>query len=234
VREQRLSRITGLLGKDKIDRLGQCNVAVVGLGAVGGFCLEALVRSGIGRFTIVDFDRFEPSNLNRQILALESTLGKSKAEVAAQRIKDIAPEVEVTVIDAKCSADNVDEIVDGKDLVVDAIDDVQAKCLLLKTCCEKKIPVVSSMGAARKTDPSRIRVTDLTKTHTCPLAKQVRTRLGKEGVGKGITVVFSDEEPRDLNPNGSLGSMPTVTGMFGLRLAHTAIEKLLENFTENS
>ena len=229
MREQRLSRITGLLGKDKIDRLGKSRVAVVGLGAVGGFCLEALVRSGVGSFTLVDFDRFEPSNLNRQILALESTLGKSKAEVAAQRVKDIAPEVEVTVIDAKLSEDNVIEIVEGKDLVVDAIDDVQAKCLLLKTCWEKKIPVVSSMGAARKTDPSRLKVADLTKTHTCPLAKQVRTRLGKQGVGKGIRVVFSDEEPTDLNPDGSLGSMPTVTGMVGLYLAHEAVKILTEN-----
>lgn len=229
MREQRLSRITGLLGKDKIDRLTQCKVAVVGLGAVGGFCLEALVRSGVGNLTLVDFDKFEPSNLNRQILALESTLGKSKAQVAAQRVKDIAPEVEVKYYDQKLSEENVNEIVDGKDLVVDAIDDVHAKCLLLKTCWEKKIPVVSSMGAARKKDPSRIKVADLTKTHTCPLAKQVRTNLGKQGVGKGITVVFSDEMPSDLNPDGKLGSMPTVTGMFGLYLAHQAIKILTEN-----
>lgn len=218
------------------------HVAVVGLGAVGGFCLEALARSGVGEFTLVDFDTFAPSNLNRQILALRSTLGRSKAQVAGERVRDIGDDIVVHVIDQALSEDNVNEIVEDKDLVVDAIDSLDAKCLLLKTCVEKNIPVVSSMGAARKTDISRIKTADLMNTSVCPLAKQVRTRLRHEGVGRGIEVVFSDEEPAQNAPateteieesgDGTvrkvLGSMPTVTGMFGLVLAHLALKKLTD------
>lgn len=241
MRQQRLLRITRLLGQEKTDRLGRMHVAVVGLGAVGGFCLEALARSGVGEFTLVDFDTFSPSNLNRQILALQSTLGRSKAQVAAERLRDIGDDMIIHVIDEAVSEKNVQMIVEGKSLVVDAIDSVDAKCLLLKTCVEKNIPVVSSMGAALRTDISRIRIADLMDTKGCPLAKQVRTRLRHEGIGKGIEVVFSDEEPaqnapateQEIEESGDgtlrkvLGSMPTVTGMFGLTLAHLALGKLI-------
>ena len=242
MRQQRLLRITRLLGQEKTDRLGRMHVAVVGLGAVGGFCLEALARSGVGEFTLVDFDTFAPSNLNRQILALNSTLGRSKALVAGERVKDIGDDIIVHVVDQALSESNVNEIVEGKDLVVDAIDSLDAKCLLLRTCVEKNIPVVSSMGAARKTDITRIKTADLMKTSVCPLAKQVRTRLRHEGIGKGIEVVYSDEEPaqnapaseQEVEESGDgkvrkvLGSMPTVTGMFGLVLAHIALKKLTD------
>jgi len=257
VRQQRLLRITRLLGQQKIDRLEQCRVAIVGLGAVGGFCLEALARSGVGHLTLVDFDIFVPSNLNRQILALESTMGKNKAAVAAQRVLDIGPEIDVRVIEQACSGETVDMIVAGQDLVVDAIDSVTAKCLLLETCVRRGIPVVSSMGAALRKDVSRIRTANLMDTHGCPLAKQVRTRLRRAGVGSGIKVVFSDEQPCNAFESGLdvpeklemekaelenkemestpgsgarrkvLGSMPTVTGMFGLYLAHLALSELL-------
>lgn len=200
-------------------------MALVGLGAVGGFCLEVLARCGIGNLTLVDFDTFEPSNLNRQILAVESSIGELKTAAACERVLSINPDASVTVFPEKCCEENVQAIVAGKDLVIDAIDDVDAKCLLLKTCWSEGIPVISSMGAARKTDPSRIAVTDLMKTHTCPLARAVRTRLRSEGVGKGITVVYSDEEPSQAGT--VLGSMASVTGSFGLRLGHLAIESLL-------
>ncbi|MFA6784139.1 MAG: tRNA threonylcarbamoyladenosine dehydratase [Sphaerochaeta sp.] len=221
---------------------------VVGLGAVGGMCLESLVRCGIGRLILVDFDTVGITNLNRQILATYDTLGMPKTEVAKQRVLSINPECEVKTLSLFVQEQTMDQIFSEKvDLIVDAIDSLNPKCTLLQTAYERNIPVVSSMGAALRRDPSLIRTGDLMDTYGCPLAKQVRSNLRKRGISRGIEVVFSpelvrytykdpDEEAHaDFNEQISnqgrkrnvLGSIPTITSIFGQNLAHLALRKLV-------
>lgn len=240
--KRKLLRISRFIGEDAVNSLEDKFVVIVGVGAVGSYCLEALARSGIGSFRLVDFDKVEYSNINRQLVALESTIGQLKVEVAKARVHDIEPQTNVEVLPIFLSENNIAQIVEpnaqGKkpDLIVDAIDSVASKCLLLKYAYTHNIPIVSSMGAALRKDPSLVQTGDLMKTHGCPLAKQVRTRLRKEGVGKGIQVVFSPEEvdfeyeqatPDNPKPQKILGSLPTLTGIFGLNLAHLALNALL-------
>lgn len=240
--KRKLLRISRFIGEDAVNSLEDKFVVIVGVGAVGSYCLEALARSGIGSFKLVDFDKVEYSNINRQLVALESTIGQLKVDVAKARVHDIEPQTNVEILPIFLSENNIAQIVEpnaqGKkpDLIVDAIDSVASKCLLLKYAYTHNIPIVSSMGAALRKDPSLVQTGDLMKTHGCPLAKQVRTRLRKEGVGKGIQVVFSPEEvnfeyeqatPDNPKPQKILGSLPTLTGIFGLNLAHLALNALL-------
>lgn len=240
--KRKLLRISRFIGEDAVNSLEDKFVVIVGVGAVGSYCLEALARSGIGYFRLVDFDKVEYSNINRQLVALESTIGQLKVEVAKARVHDIEPQTNVEVLPIFLSENNIAQIIEpnaqGKkpDLIVDAIDSVASKCLLLKYAYTHNIPIVSSMGAALRKDPSLVQTGDLMKTHGCPLAKQVRTRLRKEGVGKGIQVVFSPEEvdfeyeqatPDNPKPQKILGSLPTLTGIFGLNIAHLALNALL-------
>ncbi len=235
--KRKLLRISRFIGEDAVNSLDDKFVVIVGVGAVGSYCLEALARSGIGSFRLVDFDKVEYSNINRQLVALESTIGKLKVEVAKARIHDIEVQTNVELLPIFLDENNIEQVVapnnKGKkpDLIVDAIDSVSSKCLLLKYAYTHSIPIVSSMGAALRKDPSLVQTGDLMKTHGCPLAKQVRTKLRKEGVGKGIQVVFSPEEVDfQYGQDGNkkvLGSLPTLTGIFGLNLAHLALNKLL-------
>ncbi len=240
--KRKLLRISRFIGEDAVNSLEDKFVVIVGVGAVGSYCLEALARSGVGFFRLVDFDKVEYSNINRQLVALESTIGELKVEVAKARVHDIEPQTNVEILPIFLNENNIAQIVEpnaqGKkpDLIVDAIDSVASKCLLLKYAYTHNIPIVSSMGAALRKDPSLVQTGDLMKTHGCPLAKQVRARLRKEGVGKGIQVVFSPEEvdfeyeqatPDNPKPQKILGSLPTLTGIFGLNLAHLALNALL-------
>ncbi|MCF0238126.1 MAG: tRNA threonylcarbamoyladenosine dehydratase [Sphaerochaetaceae bacterium] len=233
---QKLQRITALVGKDKVLSLENKFVVLVGVGAVGSFCLEALSRSGIGKFRLVDFDTVEISNINRQLVALDSTLGEKKVEVAKERVKDIESSIEVETLDVFLDQSNIDTILgpDSKgkkpDLIIDAIDSLSSKILLLQTAYEKGLPIVSSMGAALRTNPALVTTADIMKTYGCPLAKHVRYGLRKNGVGKGIMCVFSSEEVNFNYDNNKgkkvLGSLPTLTGIFGLNLAHLALKEL--------
>lgn len=235
--KRKLLRISRFIGEEAVSSLEDKFVVIVGVGAVGSYCLEALSRSGIGSFRLVDFDTVEYSNINRQLVALESTIGKLKVEVAKERVHDIEPQTSVEILPVFLDENNIEQVLasnkQGKkpDLIVDAIDSVPSKCLLLKYAYTHNIPIVSSMGAALRKDPSLVQTGDLMKTHGCPLAKQVRTKLRKEGVGKGIQVVFSPEEVDfQYGQDGNqkvLGSLPTLTGIFGLNLAHLALNKLL-------
>ncbi len=235
--KRKLLRISRFLGEEAVNSLQDKFVVLVGVGAVGSFCLEALARSGIGSFRLVDFDRVEYSNINRQLVALESTVGQLKVDVAKARVHDIEGHTNVETMPIFLDESNIEAIMtpnsQGRlpDLIIDAIDSVPSKCLLLKYCYTHNIPVVASMGAALRKDPSLVQTGDLMKTHGCPLAKQVRTRLRKEGVGKGIQVVFSPEEVDfQYGQDGNqkvLGSLPTLTGIFGLNLAHLALNQLL-------
>lgn len=245
---ERFLRIDRLIGREKRESLAEKRVCIVGLGAVGGYALEALARSGVGAFTLVDFDTVNLTNINRQLLALESTIGESKVELARRRILDINPQCKVSALNIFAHDESMEQIFSEKpDVLIDAIDSMAPKLTLLEYAWNLGIPIVSSMGAAVHTDPFSIRCSDLMKTHTCPLARQIRKKLRRRGVGKGITCLYSAEtvdyeykDPEEEeNPDRNeqvldrgrkrkvLGSLPTITGIFGLQIGHCALEKLL-------
>ncbi|MEK4028700.1 tRNA threonylcarbamoyladenosine dehydratase [Pseudobacillus sp. FSL P4-0506] len=183
-------------GQEGLDILKNSTVAILGIGGVGSFSVEALARSGVGRLVLVDKDTIDITNVNRQLPALLSTIGQPKAEVMKQRIADINPECEVITLNMFYTEETYEEFFKyGLDFVVDASDTISYKIHLMKECLKRNIPIISSMGAANKMDPTRFQITDISKTHTDPIAKVIRTRLRKEGIRKGIPVVFSDESP---------------------------------------
>jgi len=217
-----------LLGEDRMNYLSGCHVLVVGLGGVGAYAAEQLCRAGIGKMTIVDADTVNESNLNRQLPALRSTIGRPKAEVVAQRLLDINPELELTVHNEFIRDERTEAILDEANyqFVVDAIDSLSPKVFLLYHALRRQIPVVSSMGAGAKTDPSQVRIADISKTQNCALAKAVRKRLRTLGVNKGITAVFStemanpdavievDDEQCKRTTTGTISYMPALFGCF--------------------
>ena len=189
------SRTELLLGKEAMERLSNARVAVFGIGGVGGYVCEALVRSGIGTFDLIDDDKVCLTNLNRQIIATRKTVGKYKTEVMKERILDINPKAVVNIHNCFFLPDNADEFPFEKyDYVVDAVDTVTAKIAIIMKAKEKNVPVISSMGAGNKLDASMFRVTDIYKTKVCPLAKVMRRELKKRGVKK-LKVVYSEELP---------------------------------------
>ncbi len=242
----RFVRTLRLLGEERFAILQSRSVTIVGLGAVGGYVVEGLVRAGIRNLRIVDYDIIQPSNLNRQILALESTMGRNKAEVAKERILAINSDCRVQALPIFAGEETLDQILEPRpDLLVDAIDSLNPKTQLLHGAYSSKIPVISSMGAALRTDPTMIRSGDLFSTSNCPLARHLRKRLRRRGVGEGISCVYSmekidfeyqlpDEDGAcDTSPYADrgrkrnvLGSLPTITGIFGLTIANQAIMRL--------
>jgi tRNA A37 threonylcarbamoyladenosine dehydratase len=184
------------IGKEGLDILKGSTVAVLGIGGVGSFAAEALARSGIGRLVLVDKDNVDITNINRQIIALLSTIGKPKADLMKERIRDINPDCEVIALKMFYTEETYEQFFSyGLDFVIDASDTIMYKIHLMKECLKRGIPMISSMGAANKMDPTRFRIADISKTHTDPIAKVIRTKLRKEGITKGIPVVFSDESP---------------------------------------
>jgi len=191
-----LSRTTLLIGEDKVKALTEKHVMVVGMGGVGSFAAEFICRSGIGKMSIIDGDVVDPSNRNRQLPALATNHGEAKADIMAERLKSINPELDLNVIKEFINPDMVNRLFELKpDYIIDAIDSVTPKVTLLIQAYQQKIPIVSSMGAGAKLDPTMIRVADISKTHICPFAHQVRKRLKQEKIYKGIKTVFSPEEP---------------------------------------
>lgn len=191
-----LSRTELLVGKNALERLMNSRVLVVGMGGVGSFAAEFICRSGIGRMTIVDGDTVDPSNRNRQLPALATTHGQSKAELMAERLKAINPELELQVIKAFVRPDAVAQILDEPyDYVVDAIDSISPKLTFMKAAYAKGYPLISSMGAGGKFDPTKLQITDISETYMCPFAQHLRKMLRRDGIRKGIKVVFSPEEP---------------------------------------
>ena len=221
----RLHRITLLIGKENVQKLQQSTVMVVGCGAVGSFAIEALARSGVGHIVLIDFDVSEESNINRQLFALDSTIGQSKVEIARARIHDINPDIIVDAINVFFDENTKIDI--KPDFVIDAIDSVQSKIALYKWCQANSVPFISSMGAARKTDSTKIKIAKISKTTVCPLASKIRHIVRDEKL-KDFPVVYSTE-PAAPQPNGGreFGSIITVTGMFGLMMADFAIKKLI-------
>lgn len=232
-----LSRTKLLVGQEKLERLMKAHVLVVGLGGVGSFAAEFICRSGIGEMTIVDGDVVDPSNRNRQLPALSSTHGQSKAELMAARLKDINPELKLHVIKDFVRPEAVDAILSVSfDYVIDAIDSVMPKITFMKAAFNKGLRIVSSMGAGGKVDPTQIQVADLAKSYNCPFAQQVRKQLKKEGIYKGIKVVFSPEETdKDslMLTDGSnykksaYGTVSYMPATFGATAASVVIRDLL-------
>ena len=221
----RLNRIKLLIGNESVKKLQQSTVMVVGCGAVGSFAIESLARSGIGHLILVDFDKVETSNINRQIFAVDSAVGKAKVDVAKQRIADINPNIKVDVFNMFFDENTKLDV--KPDYVIDAIDTVPSKIALYKWCNDNNIPFISSMGAARKTDLTKIKIDKISKTMVCPLASKIRRMIRDIDI-KDFPVVYSTETASpQLNGGREFGSMVTVTGMFGLMLTDFVIKKLI-------
>ncbi|MBR5338129.1 MAG: tRNA threonylcarbamoyladenosine dehydratase [Lachnospiraceae bacterium] len=229
----RFSRTELLLGKEAVEKLQRSRVAIFGIGGVGGYVCEALVRSGIGAFDLIDDDKVSLSNLNRQIIATGKTVGRYKVDVMKERMQDIDPNVEVNVYRCFFLPENAEDFPFEKyDYVVDAVDTVTAKLEIIMQAKKKNVPVISSMGAGNKLDASAFRVADIYKTKICPLAKVMRRELKKRGV-KELKVVYSEEPPlRPLEEEESTGrrsvpgSVAFVPGAAGLIIAGEVVKDL--------
>ena len=228
---------TGLiLGEEGLERLREAHIVLAGAGAVGGYALEGLVRAGVGHIRVVDADVFSESNLNRQILATVDTIGRPKSEVACERARSINPDVDIEGLPLLVSEETIPEILDSCEVLVDAIDTLSPKMSLIKYCMDRNIPLVSSMGAGAKTDATRVRIADISKSYNCPLAFVVRKRLRRMGIKKGFKVVFSEELPMrsaivecdDRNRKSLVGSISYMPAVFGCVCAQAAIAHLLE------
>ncbi len=232
----RLERTELMLGKDAVEKLSKTHVAVFGLGGVGGYAVEALARTGVGELTVVDCDVFSESNLNRQLFATQDTVGKSKTQVAEERIRAIAPDCIVHPTELFYTPENADKIdLSSFDYIIDAIDTVTSKIHLICRAKEENIPIISSMGTGNKTDPTKLKVTDLYKTQGCPLARVLRKELKARNVKK-LKVVYSEEEPKKTvicdqsTGRHAPGSMVFVPACAGLILAREVVMDVVQSF----
>ena len=234
---KQFERTRRLLGDENTELLGSKTIAIAGIGAVGGYALEALARIGIGHFILVDFDRVSESNINRQILALHSTICDLKTDAAERRVMDINPECTIDKHPVVISSDNLG-IFSSADIILDCIDSVKSKVALVRSCQKSGTTLMSSMGAALRRDLGAVRVAPLSKTSGCPLARSVRRLVRKEGLRDDYLTVYSpepvvfdysreNEEREDERVKPTLGSMMTVTALFGLSLAHEAIRHIV-------
>lgn len=228
------SRTARIYGDEAVEKLASSKIAVFGVGGVGGFACEALARAGVGEIDVFDKDTVSLSNINRQIIALHSTVGRPKVEVIKERIYDINPDCKVSAFEVFYLPENADEYDLSKyDYIVDAVDTVSAKLEIITRAYNLNIPVISAMGAGNKTDPTRFEVSDIYKTEVCPLARVMRRELKSRGVKK-LKVVYSKEEPRlgnEKDPESgkmSPGSLSFVPSVMGLIMAGEVIKDLIE------
>lgn len=236
-------RTAMLVGEEMLGHFRSSTVAVIGVGGVGGYAAEMIARAGVGRMIILDIDDVSVSNKNRQLLALDSTVGRPKCEVLAERLMDINPELDLTVIEAYLEPDNVAGLLGGCkiDFLVDAIDTLAPKLALIKYCMDSGIPLVSSMGAGAKFDATKVRLADISKSFNCPLAYIVRKRLRHLGISKGFKAVFSEELPdkksivpcEDRNKKSQVGTVSYIPAVFGCVCAQAAIQHLMAGMNGN-
>ncbi len=227
-----------LMGEEGLQTLERATVAVVGLGGVGAYAAEMLCRAGVGRLVLLDSDTVSITNKNRQLIALDSTIGKYKTEVLASRLKDINPNVELELVCEYLEEENVTELLGGYklDYLVDAIDTLSPKIALIKYCVDNSIPLVSSMGSGAKYDATAVRIKDLSKSFNCPLAYMLRKKLRKIGISKGFNVVFSEELPdkeaivpmEERNKKSQVGTISYLPAVFGCVCAQAVITQLLK------
>lgn len=233
-----LSRTTLLIGEDKVRSLTKSHVMIVGLGGVGSFAAEFIARSGIGKMTIIDGDVVDPTNRNRQLPALATNHGQSKALIMAERLQAINPELELTVIKEFINPEMVVQMLQTKpDYIIDAIDSITPKITFIKLAFESGLPLVSSMGAGAKLDPTKLQVVDISKTYNCPFAQQIRKMLKQHQIRKGVKVVFSPEEPIKESlmltdgknyKKSAYGTVSYMPAVFGAVVASVAIRDLME------
>lgn len=231
-------RTIQLLGNDKFQMLFSAHVLIVGLGGVGAYAAEMLARAGVQTLTIVDADTVNTSNINRQLVALNSTIGRPKAQILTDRLRDINPSIRLTVVQDYIKDEKTSQLLQSAkfDFVVDAIDTLSPKVNLIAECLKLGIPIVSSMGAGAKTDPTLIEVRDIAKTHHCPLAHALRKRLHRLGIRNGFYAVFSCEPVRqgaviecddEQNKKSSVGTISYLPAAFGCAVASVVIRKLI-------
>ena len=237
-----LERTELLLGSENVEKLQNANVLVVGVGGVGAYAAEMIARAGVGKMTLADADIVSESNINRQLIALHSTVGREKCAVLAERLRDINPALELTCVSRFIDESSVDSLLDSAefDYAVDAIDTLSPKIALIKGTLDRGIPLVSSMGSGGKMDPAALEIADIAKTHHCPLARVVRGRLHKLGIDRGFTAVFSAEPVREgsviqcdeQNKRSNLGTISYTPAMFGIGCASVVIRGLIGEFPE--
>ncbi len=253
----RFSRAELLIGSEGLSLLAKSHVMICGIGGVGSYAAEAVGRAGVGRITLIDFDDICLTNINRQIHALSSTVGMSKVDAMAQRLRDINPAATIIPVKAFFSPENAAELLEPRpDYVLDAIDHFTAKASLIATCRQREIPIISSMGAANKLDPTKIELADISATRNCRMARSMRKILKNAGITSGVPVVYSTELHRELDaasgaacgsdcicPNRSeqtfrcehrrviLGSISYIPSLFGLTMAGAVVNQLLERRT---
>lgn len=232
-----LERTELLLGNEKLSKLHNSHVLIVGVGGVGAYAAEMVVRAGVGHVTIADSDTVGVTNINRQLVALHSTVGHSKVDILGQRLHDINPSLDLRLVQQYIKDELTDELLDSAtfDFVVDAIDTLAPKVALIRGALERGYGLVSSMGAGAKTDPTLVEVRDIGKTHHCPLAHMLRKRLHKIGIRNGFQAVFSAEIPRDgsmvlceeENKKSMVGTISYMPAVFGCAAASVAIRSLI-------
>ncbi len=233
-----LSRTQLLIGETALRQLAKAHVCVVGLGGVGSYAAEFIARAGIGKMTIIDGDVVDPTNRNRQLPALATNHGLPKATVMAERLQAINPELELNVIDAFIRPEHVlDSLAAAPNYLIDAIDSITPKITFIKTALERKIPLVSSMGAGAKLDPTRLQVVDISETYNCPFAQQIRKQLkSRYGIRQGLKVVFSPEEPIKKSlmltdgknfKKSAYGTISYLPAVFGAVCASVAIREIM-------
>ena len=235
--ENWLERTLLLLGEEKLNRLRQAHVLVVGLGGVGAYAAEMIARAGVGRMTLADADVVNETNINRQLVALHSTVGRQKAEVLAERLRDINPAIELTVVNRYIRDEETYTLLDAApyDYVVDAIDTLSPKLALIAAALERRLPLVSSMGAGAKMDPTKLEIADISRTHHCPLAHMLRKRLHKLGIRSGFRAVFSPEPIHEgamilceeQNKKSNVGTISYIPPLFGIGCASVVIRGLI-------
>lgn len=233
-----LERTSLLLGAETVKRLADKHVLVVGLGGVGAYAAEMIARAGIGHMTIVDGDNISNSNINRQLPALHSQIGKPKAEVMAQRLRDINPDIDLVVVNEFIKDERMRQLLDNRyDYVVDAIDTISPKVFLICHCVELGHKTISCMGAGGRVDPTKLQIADISKTYNCKLAKTIRKRLHRKGIDKGVNVVFSTELVEkssvmevddEENKKSTVGTISYMPALFGIYCASKVIRDLAE------
>lgn len=208
-----LDRLESLIGKENLNKLQNIKIAIVGIGGVGGYVLEGLVRSGVMNITLIDGDKIDSTNLNRQIISTSNNIGELKVNEAAKRVLQINPDVIVNKFSIFLTKENIQDIIDNDfDYVIDACDDVDAKIELIKFCYRNDIKIISSMGTAKKLDGTKFKIDTLNNTKYCPLAKKIRKSLSLDEQ-KYTTVVYSEEVQKDINVLGSISYVPAIAGL---------------------
>ena len=233
-----LTRTELMIGKEGLKKLSKAHVLVAGLGGVGGYAAEMICRAGIGKMTIVDSDVVQESNINRQLIALQSTIGKDKTQLIGERLKDINPNLKLITFKGYLKDEFINEVIDNDkyNYVIDAIDTLSPKIYLIYHCMNKNYNLVSSMGAGGKLDPTMIQISDISETHTCKLAFDLRKRLRRKGITEGFKAVYSPEVVaknsiraiEDKNKKSLVGTISYMPAMFGCICASVAIRDLIK------